>query len=171
MLAQFQTEHFAVGSLSYGLFSLYIVHMLNVSGTGFLGCGGHATGQRVGVDPSLAALLGARARVYVAPEVGSVHHRQTVQGRVLIICSHINRFSTAEIQAHPNCNFTLSYVRDIIQSHCHHVYTEKNINSMIDDEGVSEARDELHQLVLCCCDGHAGKSSGIYMSVEVALNH
>lgn len=45
---------------------------------------------------------------------------------------------------------------------------------MIDDEGVSEERDELHQLVLCGCDGHAfesRESSGIYMLVEVALNH
>lgn len=65
-------------------------------GTWFLGGGRHATGQRVGVDPALAALLGPRAGVHVAPEVCGIHHRQTVQGRVLIICLHGSRFSVQQ---------------------------------------------------------------------------
>lgn len=44
---------------------------------------------------------------------------------------------------------------------------ERNINNMIDDEGVSEERDELHQLVLCGCDGHAFESRGIQRDLHV----
>lgn len=38
---------------------------------------------------------------------------------------------------------------------------------MIDDEGVSEERDELYQLVLCCCDGHALESREIQRDLHV----
>lgn len=79
--------------------------------TWFLGRGGHAAGQRVRVDPSLAALLGAWAGVDVAPEVGGVHHRQTVQRRVLIVCSHTKTHSSTsgdeQKRARANCDFTL----------------------------------------------------------------
>lgn len=38
---------------------------------------------------------------------------------------------------------------------------------MIDDEGVSGERDELHQLVLCSCDGHAFESREIQRDLHV----
>lgn len=44
---------------------------------------------------------------------------------------------------------------------------EKNIHNMIDDEGVSGERDELHQLVLCSCDGHAFESREIQPDLHV----
>lgn len=44
---------------------------------------------------------------------------------------------------------------------------EKNIHNMIDDEGVSGERDELHQLVLCSCDGHAFESREIQRDLHV----
>lgn len=67
----------------------------NLSSTWFFGCGGHATRQRVGIDPSLASLLGAGAGIHVAPQISSVHHWQAVQRCVLIICSNTNRISVA----------------------------------------------------------------------------
>lgn len=85
------------------------------SGTWLLGGGWHATGQRVGVDPPLAALLGPRAGVDVASEVCGIHHWQTVQGGVLIICSHGNLLSIQKVASlyKKKHNIFLSYFNEI----------------------------------------------------------
>lgn len=53
-----------------------------------------------------------------------------------------------------------------VLSQYHGFFAKKNINNMVDD-GVSKERDELHQLSLCCCDGHAFESREIQRDFHV----
>lgn len=67
----------------------------HLSDTWFLRGGGHPAGQGVGVNPALSALLpGTHSHVHVVPGVSGVHHRQTVQGRILVVCER--KFSQAK---------------------------------------------------------------------------